>query len=455
MRFPEIITQLSNYTTPSKPLYLVGGAVRDSLLARPCVDFDLVCTQDSGRIARTFANAIKGDCFALDEERDTYRVLIDDPSLNDLVIDFSAMRGENIREDLSKRDFTINAMAVDLFEPDRVIDPFKGGRDLQQKMLRVVSAESFADDPLRTIRAVRYAVDLGLRMETGMPRMLTASVKGLEKISAERKRDELFKIFSRPKVHTALQLLNQFDVFKYIPLEVAREFSQVVTHVRALEDVLDWLCGEKTHERQAAFYQSSLLVEMGRFRAEFGDYFLAKNQSRRDRRSLLYLAATLDDSEHLEWELRSMALSVDEIQMVCRYHMYIPIMDALVNRGAEPEPIDIYRFFKTTGSVGIDLAVRCLADYTSRIGSEFSQTRWLYLLKTAGTLADAWFRRPDLIKPAPLLDGEMLMRRFSLDPGPVIGELLEMLKEEQVKGSITNEVEALELVKKRIEEMKK
>lgn len=455
MRFPQIITQLSHYSTPSKPLYLVGGAVRDSLLVRPCNDFDLVCTQDPRWIARNFANENLGDFFVLDEDRDTCRVLINPKGSNNLVVDFAAMRGANIQEDLSKRDFTINAMAVDLLEPDSVIDPFKGGRDLQQKWLRVVTAESFTDDPLRTIRAIRYAVDLGLKMEPGIANLINSSVEGLENISSERKRDELFKIFSRPKVHTSLQLLHKFEVFRYIPLQITQEFSHTVTRVRALEDVLDWLCGEKTHERQSAFYQSSLLMEMGRFNEDFRKMYLAKNQSRRDRRSLLYLAKIVGEIPDLERQLRDLALSLDEIHTVCEMKKHAASMHELQSKSEVPEPIDIYRFFKATGSVGIDLAVVTLADYTSRIGSEFSQDQWSFLLDLTRILVNAWFRRPDLINPVPLLNGNALMRRFSLEPGPLIGNLSEVLKEEQVKGAISNEAEALVWVEKWIAEMRK
>ncbi len=127
MQFPELINRLKEHSSQSRPLYLVGGAVRDSLLLKPCSDFDLVCHSDSERIARSFANENNGVFFVLDGERNTYRVLINTSPSSMTVFDFAAMRGVDIREDLSLRDFTINAMAVDLLAPEVVIDPFKGG----------------------------------------------------------------------------------------------------------------------------------------------------------------------------------------------------------------------------------------------------------------------------------------------------------------------------------------
>jgi len=446
VQFPEVINQLTRLAGPSQSLYLVGGAVRDSLLGKPCSDFDFICAHNPRALARTFANENKGDFFVLDEERDTCRVLINTAVVRDLVVDFAVMRGDNILEDLAKRDFTVNAMALDLRDLDHIIDPFKGGKDLLEKCLRVVSPACFMDDPLRTIRAVRYALGLGLNLASGMPDLIRAAVSGLGGVSAERKRDELFKILSGHKVHAALQLLKQFEVLPYIPLTSSQDFTTLVTRSRSLEDVLEWLCGAKVHEQQAAFYQSSLLVELGHFREDLRRFYLVKNQSRRDRRSLLFLATILDDAPRLERDLRLLALSVAEIQQVRDTKAAFPILKRLIARGSVPEPLEIYRYFKTTASGGVDGMVTILADYASRVGSEFSQAQWLFLLKFAGSLMQAWFRTPQLIAPVPLVNGDTLMRRFSLSPGPYLGELLEQLKEEQIKGSVTNESEALQWI---------
>ena len=117
MQFPDFIKQLASLTEPSKPLYLVGGAVRDALLGKPCSDFDFVCAQDPRPMARAFANRNHGNYFILDEERLICRVLIDSAEVPDLIVDFAIMRGENILEDLARRYFTINAMAIDLNQP--------------------------------------------------------------------------------------------------------------------------------------------------------------------------------------------------------------------------------------------------------------------------------------------------------------------------------------------------
>ena len=132
------------------PVYMVGGTVRDCLMEKPCVDYDIAAA-DSTRIARIFADNFKLKLVPLDNTpgRETNRVVVD----KDLHFDFCSLQGGSIEKDLSQRDFTINAMAVTLenfingnIEP---IDLFGGQADIKNKMVRVLPGRSFV--PLRHI----------------------------------------------------------------------------------------------------------------------------------------------------------------------------------------------------------------------------------------------------------------------------------------------------------------
>jgi poly(A) polymerase len=151
--------------------YLVGGAVRDSILGRENKDLDIVCSGDTRGIARKVADATHGSFFVLDDARNTCRVITETSFGDRIVYDFVQMR-TSIINDLSERDFTINAMAIDLRKLDYVIDPLKGGRDLQEKWLRPCSPTSFLKDSVRVIRAVRYSVNLKLKMEKSTQSLL-------------------------------------------------------------------------------------------------------------------------------------------------------------------------------------------------------------------------------------------------------------------------------------------
>lgn len=452
MQYPEVISLLKKYASENQPLYLVGGAVRDYILSKPCNDFDIACSGDARTIARKFANENDGSFYMLDEERNTCRVLVDLPTSGRAVIDFAKLRGETIEADLAERDFTINAMAVNLLNTGRIIDPFKGERDLQEKWLRPVRTTSFQDDPLRTIRAVRYAVCLGLKIEPGTTTLVDTAVSGLVNISAERKRDELFKVLDEQDISTSLLLLRRFRVFEYFPLQVKADFTGAVRQARTLEEIIDWLTGRRPPEKQAAFYQASLLLELGRFKDHFKDHFLRRNPSGRNRKTLLQLILLLDDHlADLQGEgLKPLALSVEERGIIQRFKGNIDLINNIIQQKYLPTPIENYHFYKKTGSTGIDLAIAALADYVTQMGADFSQSIWLERVKTCKILIETWYEKPEWVNPIPLLDGNEIMELFHLEPGPQIGVLLEELKQEQVKEVVRTKTEAMKWVEKKL-----
>ncbi len=144
-------------------VYLVGGAVRDALLGRSSYDLDFVLAGDTLRIARGLADYLRGAYFPLDVEREYARIVLEESQVGikggRIKLDFATYQGGSLDSDLHLRDFTINAMAVHVHHPEQLIDPLGGAGDLLAKRLRVCSGESLKNDPLRTLRAVRQAID--------------------------------------------------------------------------------------------------------------------------------------------------------------------------------------------------------------------------------------------------------------------------------------------------------
>lgn len=136
--------------------WVVGGAVRDELLARPVIDLDVVC-RDPERAARAYAERSAGAPFPLSTEHGSWRVVLEART-----IDFTAVHG-TIESDLARRDFTINAIAVSVAGGEPV-DPSGGREDLALRFIRAVSESVFEDDPLRLLRAVRLERELGFRL---------------------------------------------------------------------------------------------------------------------------------------------------------------------------------------------------------------------------------------------------------------------------------------------------
>ncbi len=145
--------------------YLVGGVLRDCLLGRETNDLDFALSGAWEELPRSFADRISGSFFWLDEERLQSRV-VKKKGEDISVFDFAPLRGGTVTDDLALRDFTINALALPLFgERRELIDPLAGSDDLIKGMIRACGATAFDDDPLRLMRAIRFAAELGFAIE--------------------------------------------------------------------------------------------------------------------------------------------------------------------------------------------------------------------------------------------------------------------------------------------------
>jgi len=124
------------HTTPDQKVYLVGGAVRDLVLGRGVKDLDFVVADGSVRLAKAVRRRFDGVWYSLDDEHQTARVILEQGQPDELVLDFTSFIGGSLEEDLRQRDFTINAMAIDLDNLKVVIDPLGGQDDLKKGRLR-------------------------------------------------------------------------------------------------------------------------------------------------------------------------------------------------------------------------------------------------------------------------------------------------------------------------------
>lgn len=163
--------------------WIVGGAVRDELLARPLVDVDIAC-RDPESAARRYGRPV----FPLSERHGAWRVALADGR----TVDFTPLQ-KGIEADLSTRDFTINAIAQPLGGGD-LVDPFGGAQDLERRVLRAVSPSIFRDDPLRLLRAVRLEDELGFRLDAETEQLVREHAALVERPAGERILAELVRL---------------------------------------------------------------------------------------------------------------------------------------------------------------------------------------------------------------------------------------------------------------------
>lgn len=204
-------------------IYLVGGCVRDWLLNVETKDLDLVSESDPGALARALAKKWGGKLESFDRFG-TYRL----HEAKGFRLDFVRARAESYREpaalpdvrpgtltdDLARRDFTINAIAVPLEGRTKLIDPFRGAEDLKAGIVRVLHDESFKDDPTRMFRAARFACRFGFELDdrTELLRQKAMSERWVDKLSRERLRQELVRILEEKDPRCALAKLKDWGL---------------------------------------------------------------------------------------------------------------------------------------------------------------------------------------------------------------------------------------------------
>lgn len=133
-RLPETVIKLLPHMERDTPVWLVGGGVRDHLLGRYTVDLDFAVDGDALRMARHLADRLGGYYYVLDKQRGTGRVILEEGPGQRRMLDFACLRGPDINSDLRARDFTINAFAINLRDPEQWLDPTGGSNDLKQKI---------------------------------------------------------------------------------------------------------------------------------------------------------------------------------------------------------------------------------------------------------------------------------------------------------------------------------
>ena len=469
---------------PDTEIYIVGGAVRDMLLNRLSRDLDFALPSNGVSTARKVANTLKADFMVLDNERDTGRVIFTDANGSRMFLDFAVYRGANLEEDLRNRDFTMNAIAFDL-KNQTLIDPLNGASDLRAKLIRACSPTSISDDPVRILRAIRQAADFEFKIEIETRKAMKQSANLLPNVSPERKRDELFKILDGPKPDAAMRALEMLGVFPHLlpELTAMKGVTQSEPHIYDvwehtlsvlgyLESIIAALRIGYSAEDTNDMFTGLLTLRIGRFREQFAEHFNKSLNTDRSVRAALFFAAlyhdvqkpatrSLDEAGRIRFfdhdiqgadvasqRGREFNLSNDEIERVdkiikhhMRFHFFTSRMEG---DKKEPSRRAIYRFFRDAGEAGIDLVLLGLADLRGTRGHTLSQETWTAALDIARILLENYWEKPqETVTPPRLLDGNELMKELNLQPGRIVGQLLEAIREGQATGKISTREEAI------------
>lgn len=472
------------------PVYLVGGSIRDAILGIPLHDLDFIIAGDVFSAARKLADHIHGAFYILDKERRYARVIILDEKGERFYFDFAPIFQNDLEFDLRSRDFTINAIAWDITSSDdTLIDPCCGVSDLEQKVLRPCSSAAFLDDPVRVIRSVRFAVGYGLEIPAQVKELIKNAVPELEQVSAERKRDELFKILENQRVSQAMEMLRELGILNSLLPEVARliEFSQNAPHqldgwqhtlaaVTYCEAMADRVEGKVISAESPLLFQDALRL-IDDWKAELLTVFTADHVLERSQRALFLLAALNHDigkpldkevlldgrkkyphhadlgAEAIAKRTRTMALSRKEVQWLEQFvasHMLLHEID--LTGDTIEQNRQVFRFFNRAGQTSLFTALFSLADLLATYGETISAERWHLGLERCRLVLESWFDHYDtLVDPRAFLNGDDLQKQFGMSPGKQMGVLIDDMREEQAAGVLRSRADAEKWVKNLLE----
>lgn len=476
--WPEAVLDLQEHAQALQtPLYIVGGAVRDALLHRPIRDLDLATPDGAVRLGRRLADRLAGDVFVLDRERDVVRVLY---TANDegFTIDIARFRGPDLLADLRDRDFTINAMVVDLLaDPGLLIDPLRGQDDIAAKLIRRCGPQSILTDPIRALRAVRQSVQFGMRIEAKTLEDVRRDGPRFVETSPERIRDELFAMLELERPAAALRVTETLGLLAPIlpGLEALHEVSLPSPHVRdawdgtlALIEKLAAVCTaigpRRTDQTAAVFGLGMLVMQLDRYRARLQEHLGHAWPQGRSQRALLLFAALVHNFGLLAGE-------ADE-QVLHRARYTAELAEALrlsngekqrlVTAGqgaghvlelADRSPLAAHRFWYRLGEAGVDACLLAAAGHISLQGPYLDQDLWLRMVEHLVWLLGAYYEHYDsIVMPPQPVDGTMLMRELSIKSGPQVGWLLDEIREACVTGDVQTADDALEYARRLLQE---
>ena len=449
-------------------VHVVGGLIRDVALVRDPVDVDLVM-EGAAEFGKEFSDLVRGTFVSLHEQHEIARVVVDERTY-----DFADLRGGSIADDLALRDFTLNAIAYPLPAADangtKLVDPLQGVVDLHKRTIRAASDTAMRDDPVRTVRAFRFAAELGFTIDRHTSALIADAAQRLTDVAGERIQVELFKVLAAPH---AVPLVHQMDELGVLPalLPQLAETKGVAQDARRHLDVWDHSLAtlEQVEEitRHLDRYFPGYVCEM--------ESYLARDATV----AVLKLAALLHDVAKAgpageDGQTSSTAHSSAGAQVACdisnRLRLSRRDRQALVGFVRHhPRPLELLsmaeqgelrsrtmaRYFRATGHHSVGLLLLALAHGKAMLGPAQAQDWQTTVTEFVRRLLDFYFDEYIPKEKLPrLLTGRDLLDEFSLSPGPELGEMLDALQDAQMSGQIQTRDEAQAFVRKRLREQR-
>ena len=461
--------------------YLVGGAVRDAMMGGGARDLDVAIAASPHSLAPELASALGGKFVSLDAERDIARVVIPSADGASSHLDISGFDGGadgGIESDLARRDFTVNAMAVELSSALggggwRAVDPFGGADDLRDGALRALRDSAFADDPIRLLRAVRISAETGLRASEPTRALIRRDAPLLSQSSPERVREELLKTFAAPETGRYVREMDALGILSVIfpELDEARGVEQPKEHCY---DVFGHLLAAVDFADQTlrADFADPLAARMTPRFDGMDSHFAQTLSDGHSRGTFLKLTALLHDvakprtktveesgrvrffghsevGEDMVGEigrrLRMGRRAVRHLRAMVRHHLR---PRQLANGDSLPTKRAVHRYYRDLGDVALDTLYLNMADFLAARGDLLAPAEMERQARAIRRILSVGPQRADApARKRGLLTGDDVMRELGLPQGPAVGAVLRFVAEAEAAGRAGSRQEALALAK--------
>ena len=441
--------------------YLVGGCVRDSLLGRRPQDYDIAVSPPVRGFAENLSRKIGGHCFDLGQPgRQIIRIIA-----GDIMLDVSPINGPDIEADLQKRDFTVNALAFHVGS-GQTIDCTGGIKDLQKKTVRMVSARSFTEDPVRLIRAYRMAALLNFTIDPATSAAIATLSPLIQTTAGERIHTELIKLLEAKRAFPYIkQMARDALLFAVIPeLEALKGCRQnrhhpfdAWEHTMKVFDHMETILAHHKELLPAAASELSACLEndaptLLKISALLHDIGKPATRKETGVNTAIFHGHDQIGAEMAEIIARRLRFSTKETQVVThviRHHL--APLTLFINDEKTPRENDrtpqkaVTRCFMRCGRLTPLILLHALADHRGKQHggalNEDDFTRFIQKLLTA-YFTD--FQRK--ITRSPLVTGHDLILEFGLKPAPEFKEILDRVEEARLSGEAATREEGLRIV---------
>lgn len=414
--------------------YLVGGYLRDLLSGEISPDRDIAIKCDNlAKLTKKIADELNGSFVELDPVNEIYRVVFG----NDY-IDFAKLLNNNLDDDIKRRDFTINAITYDI-NNEKFVDITGGKKDFEEKIIRTYKISNLSDDPLRTLRAIRFQAKLGFRIDDEIINFIKENNSLILNVAPERIHQELIKTFEGKFLIDALFSMDEtglLDVIFPFFKDIKKIPSNSHHHLDLFHHLIETTGNiriNKPELKLAAFIHDLAKPDCWTIEKDTGRHRFIGHDELGAKKVVPFLKKLKFSNKEIEY-----------ISKMVQFHIYPSALmkDENVTERA------IIRFIRKVGDDTLDLLELARADRLSARGPAVSDEMIEVNLSNLEKLKEKYFEISPKLKEMPkLVDGNEIMQILNLKPSPKLKEIIDEIKELQLEGKINTKEDAINFLK--------